>query len=103
MDTDTIKHEAMVKYKKGDKVTLTDINAPCIVEHVTPYHEEGDMFANLYLQNVMNKARYVIPVAIQESVIKAGHPVKHSALSGQIDADTNAPKKSLFDKIFGKK
>ena len=60
-------------------------------------------FGILYLQNVVNKARYVIPVAIQESVIKAGHPVKHSALSGQVEADTNAPKKKLFDKIFGKK
>lgn len=93
----------MAKFRKGDKVTVIDINAPCIVEHVTPYHEDGDNFANVYLQNVVNKARYVIPVAIQDTVLKAGHPTKTGPLSGQIQAEKAQPKLTIFQKVFGKR
>ena len=92
-----------MKYKKGDKVTLIDINAPCVVEHATPYHEDGDQFANVYLQNIVNKARYVIPVAIQDKAIREGHPTKTGALHAQVDAEKQAPKLTLFKKVFGKK
>ena len=93
----------MAKFRKGDKVTVVDINAPCIVEHVTPYHEDGDNFANVYLQNVVNKARYVIPVAIQDRVIQGGHPAKTGPIHAQVDAEKQAPKLTLFQKVFGKK
>lgn len=93
----------MTKYKKGDKVTLTDLNAPCIVEHVTPYHEDGDMFATIFLQNVVNKMPYSVPVALQDTKLKAGHPVKHGALSGQVGAQNDPQRLTIFQKIFGNK
>lgn len=92
-----------MKYKKGDKVTLVDLNAPCEVVHVTPHHEDGDKLAVIFLKNVVNKIPYSVPVANQDTDLKPGHPERRGALSGQVEAQGDPQRLTIFQRIFGNK
>ncbi len=84
-----------MKHKVGDPLHYIPFNyAPCMVMHVTPYHEEGDKSAFVTVELTDGDIR-TIPVALQDKYLALDAPKQRPA--GQ----PIVRKPGLIRRIFG--